>query len=232
MKTKTKALAVSLCAILLVVASVMGTMAYLTSTETVKNTFTVGNVSIKLDEAKVNEDGKPIEGADRVKENSYHLMPGHKYTKDPTVTVLKGSDDSYVRMNVTVKFKNKLNDTTLATKLDEIFLGYDANEWERKGDRVITTETDEKDPTKEYTQITYEYRYKETVSAKDGKDVVLPALFTGIQIPDSWTNDNLSAIGEFDIDIVAEAIQADGFEDANAAWNAFKTQSTTETTGN
>ena len=51
MKTKSKALLLTLCAVLLVAASVMGTMAYLTSTDKVENTFTVGNVKITLDEA-------------------------------------------------------------------------------------------------------------------------------------------------------------------------------------
>ena len=52
MKTKSKALLLTLCAVLLVAASVMGTMAYLTSTDKVENTFTVGNVKITLDEAR------------------------------------------------------------------------------------------------------------------------------------------------------------------------------------
>ena len=61
MKTKRKALLLSLCAVLLVVASVMGTMAYLTSTSaTVTNTFTVGNVGITLDEAPVNTTAKSL----------------------------------------------------------------------------------------------------------------------------------------------------------------------------
>ena len=56
---------------LLVAASVMGTMAYLTSKDEVKNTFTVGNIKINLDEAKVDQMGDPIQGEKRVKENSY-----------------------------------------------------------------------------------------------------------------------------------------------------------------
>ena len=86
MKTKSKALLLTLCAVLLVAASVLGTMAYLTSTDTVTNTFTVGKVEIKLDETDVTNPNGP-----RVKANSYKLMPGTTYTKDPTVTVLKGS---------------------------------------------------------------------------------------------------------------------------------------------
>ena len=105
-KTKTKALLMSLCAVLLVAASVLGTMAYLTDSKDVKNTFTVGNVAIKLDEAKVDEKGTQVVDKDgnpvaRVTENEYKLLPGHTYVKDPTVTVLKPSVASYVRMKVT-----------------------------------------------------------------------------------------------------------------------------------
>ena len=100
MKTKSKALLLSLCAVLLVVASVMGTMAYLTSTATVTNTFTVGDaVTITLDEAKVDPDGTPVADAARVTANSYKLMPGHEYTKDPTVHVTGG--ECYVFVKVT-----------------------------------------------------------------------------------------------------------------------------------
>ena len=96
MKTKSKALLLTLCAVLLIAASVLGTMAYLTSTDTVTNTFTVGKVEIKLDETDVtNPTGS------RVQANSYKLMPGTTYTKDPTVTVKAGSEESYVRMKVT-----------------------------------------------------------------------------------------------------------------------------------
>ena len=53
MKKTKKALLLSLCAVMLVTASVLGTMAYLTSTDEVVNTFTVGNVAITLDETDV-----------------------------------------------------------------------------------------------------------------------------------------------------------------------------------
>ena len=57
MRTKTKALTLSLCAVLLVVTTVFATMAYLTSQDSVNNTFTVGKVEITLDEAQVNDYG-------------------------------------------------------------------------------------------------------------------------------------------------------------------------------
>ena len=212
---KFKALLVVACALLLVAASVFGTMAYLTSTDTVTNTFTVGKVAIKLDEAKVDADGKPVANAERVKENSYKLLPGHTYTKDPTVTVEAGSEASYVRQMVTVTFDKVLTDAQLATQLDGIFTGYDAN-WVRNDKKV---ETMTKDGVK-YTVITYEYRYKDKVAATT-TDTKLPALFTGIKVPETWTNETLAAFGNIEINIVAHAIQADGFANADAAWAAF-----------
>ena len=207
-----KSIALVMMAVLLVAASVMGTLAYLTSTDNVTNTFTVGKVAITLDEAKVDENGKVIADAERVKENSYKLMPGHKYTKDPTVTVKAGSEESYVRQIVTVSFNKELNDAQLATNLDSIFQGYNASEWVRNA-KDVKNENGK-------TVITYEYRYKETVTATDG-DTKLPALFTGIKIPENWTNEILEGFGEFEINIVAHAIQADGFANADAAWAKF-----------
>ena len=204
-----KSIALVMMAVLLVAASVMGTLAFLTSTDSVKNTFTVGKVKITLDEAKVDANGKVIADADRVKENSYKLMPGHEYTKDPTVTVKAGSEESYVRQIVTVSFNKELSDAQLATNLDSIFQGYNASEWVRNA-KDVKNENGK-------TVITYEYRYKTTVSAPNG-DQKLPALFTGIKIPEDWTNETLAGFGGFEINIVAHAIQADGFTTAAAAW--------------
>ena len=64
-------------ALLLVSLTVGVTLAYLTDTDEVDNTFTVGNVEITLDEASIGADGDATTG-DRVKKNEYHLLPGHK----------------------------------------------------------------------------------------------------------------------------------------------------------
>lgn len=102
MKKTRKILAMAACAILLVCISVGATVAYLTSTDTVTNTFTVGNIKITLDEAKVDTNGKALTGekAERVKENSYHLYPGHEYDKDPTVHVDADAENCYLFVKV------------------------------------------------------------------------------------------------------------------------------------
>ena len=212
MKTRSKALLLMLCAVLLVAATIFGTMAYLTSTDTVTNTFTVGKVNIKLDEAKANPDGTLVEGAERVKANSYKLLPGHTYNKDPMVTVLGGSESSYVKMTVTFSKANELDAIFAPDGADmlKIFNGYDATKWTYKGNT--------KDETA--NTRTYEFWYKEAVAAPTA-DVALDALFDSITVPGEITNEQLATIEGMTITVNAYAIQADGFADADAAWEAF-----------
>ena len=98
MKNAKKVIVLALCAILLVAASVMGTLAYLTSTATVQNTFTAGNVTITMVESDVDEYGKNPNGTANA--NEYKLVPGHTYTKDPTITVGADSEDCYIFVKI------------------------------------------------------------------------------------------------------------------------------------
>ena len=237
MKTKSKALLLTLCAVLLVAASVLGTMAYLTSTDTVTNTFTVGKVEIKLDETDVTNPNGP-----RVKANSYKLMPGTTYTKDPTVTVKAGSEESYVRMKVTFNnaaalmemlpsaedFDDDADALALAKKLAPMLYltNYTALDpvWLPDvtmlyGDAVLANpnyfDYDAANDT-----VTYIFYYPTTVTATD-KDVVLPAVFTEISLPEHVTGEQLAELNNFQITVIAEAIQAGSFADADDAWSHF-----------
>lgn len=209
---KKKLLIMSVAMVLVCAFAVGMTLAYLTSTDRVVNTFTVGNVQIKLDEAKVNLDGTPVQDADRVKANSYKLIPGHTYTKDPTVTVLSGSESSYIKMTVTFSNSTQLDAifTPNGADLTSIFNGYESANWSYKGnteDTVANTRT-------------YEFWYKETVAAPTA-DVALDALFDSITVPDSITNAQLATIENMTITVNAYAIQADGFGTPEAAWAAY-----------
>ena len=232
---KKKTIALLLVLVMIFGISVGGTIAYLTDKETVTNTFTVGDVQIKLDEAKVDETGtkidnngdKVIDDKDRVTSNDYKLLPGMSYTKDPAVTVLEGSEESYIRMIVTVTdckdvdaaidevntIRQKVEETPI--QLIDIFEGYDNSKWEFKG----VKKTDDAD----YSRI-YEFWYKETVSGFEGtekKAVKLDPLFTAIKVPGEIDNDSLAAIAEMTIVVEAHAIQAAGFANAEAAWDAW-----------
>ena len=207
-----KTLTVILALVLVVVMSVAGTVAYLTSTDTVTNTFSVGNVQIKLDEAKANPDGSPVANADRVKANSYKLLPGHTYNKDPMVTVLEGSESSYIKMTVTFTKAAELDAIFAPTGavMTSIFNGYDSANWIYKGNTEDTTANTR----------TYEFWYKEAVAAPDG-NVALDALFDSITVPGSITNEQLKTIEGMTITVNAYAIQADGFTDAADAWSKY-----------
>ena len=116
MKTRSKTLLLALCAVLLVVGSVMGTMAYLTSQDAVTNTFTVGSVAITLDETDVNTAGVK-DGETRVDANTYKLMPGHSYTKDPIVHVDEDSEDSWLFVKVENEIAAIEDATTIADQM-------------------------------------------------------------------------------------------------------------------
>lgn len=208
-----KALLLISCAALLVCITVGVTVAYLTDKAEVKNVFTVGKVDIVLKETPVDANGKKTSAEPVEKGNEYtSLKPAQEIDKDPTVTVLKNSEDCYVRMYVTISNasafdKNvELTEKTIAT----VFTGYNAADWELKGN--------EKDEAK--NTRTYEFWYTKEVT-KDTTDTKLPALFTGIKVPENLTSSQMAELGNFSIDIVANAIQADGFDSAADAWNDF-----------
>ena len=216
MKNMKKILTVACAMALSAAIAVGGTLAYLTSQDQVVNTFTVGKVAIQLDEAKANADGSLVDGAARVKANSYKLLPGHTYAKDPMVTVLEGSESSYIKMTVTFTKAAEL-DAIFAEQggadMTSIFNGYDRSNWIYQGntkDDAANTRT-------------YEFWYKETVAALDN-DVALDALFDSITVPGFITNDQLKTIEGMTITVNAYAIQADGFASDEAAWAAYANQ--------
>lgn len=237
----------TLCsALLLVSLSVGATLAYLTSTDTVVNTFTVGQVEITLDEADVWEvtdfgEGEKVDeaklgtekaNADRVKANKYKIMPGHNLDKDPTVHVQANSEDCYVRAFVTVnnfsdlkKILGSTTDDEAATAIATYATGYDAQKWTAN------------DWTIENDEVTYEFRWTEMV--KQSTFIQDLVLFTDITVPSTLKNEDIVLLGDSDttdseddglkITVIAQAVQADGFVDADgktameAAWEAWPT---------
>ena len=238
MKMK-KVLALLLAVVLLVGCSVMGTLAYLSSqTQLAKNTFTVGDVVIWLDEEDVDESNTGIKGEDpetgkgegdglinpgRDLQNDYQLIPGRVLDKDPTVWVKEGSEEAYIRMLVTVSNIDALKEALPEFVADDgVFLlqnlvDWNAEVWQYAGYDEATA--------------TYEFRYDTTYTAAEdnGDDVDnyedLEPLFTQITVPGTINNDNLAKLDGVYIEVVAHAIQAEGFNgDADAAWLAFDGQ--------
>lgn len=231
-----KKLMTALALILVVAMSVAGTYAYLTSTKTVTNTFTVGSVGITLDEAKVDVNGTKDESATaRVTENTYKLMPGHEYLKDPTVHVTAGSEACYVFIEVKNDIKNI------------VFEGYETYIDEQTGEeekefiagietQITTGDKENKYKGNGWTPLTY---------VKDGKTVSVDGVYykevknvdkdkgTDLNVfgyfkikGDGLTNDQLAAYNNETITVNAYAIQLDGFENQPyLAWTTVKTAS-------
>ena len=225
MKNNHKALLVSLCALLLVVTSVFGTFAYFVDTEFATNTFTVGKVDIELDET----DTDSVPGGNR-----YHLLPGHSYTKDPTVTVVEKSENAYVRMIVTVtkvaELKAALGDAYKPTDLNEDGEADVALEMLLKDKDGNTTWNYNYWHFVEYKEngsdATYEFRYYNYITkvdyvVKSDSATKLPALFTTIKVPGELDNADIAHLANVTIVVEAHAIQAAGFANADEAWSNF-----------
>jgi len=214
---KLRKVILTLCSALLLVSLSVGiTLAYLTDTEVVKNTFTVGDVAIVLDEALVDENGKATDG-ERVQANEYHLLPNMTYDKDPMVTVKANSEDCYVRVFVTVTDIADVDKVFAAHQADNMAIdsfikGLDNTKW------VPQSKAVDADGAR-----TFELRYYQKV-AKSESDTKLEAIFTQLQIPGVVTNLELASMKEATIEVTAQAIQAASFADADAAWAAFPAQ--------
>ena len=196
MKTKSKALLLTLCAVLLVAASVMGTMAYLTSTDEVQNTFTVGQVQITLDE-KDTDNSTP--DADRDKANAYHLLPGNEYEKDPTVHVNAVSEDSWIF----VKVENGIAAFEAATSTEE-------NGYKSISDQITANGWTALDG------VANVY-YKPYTKSATGSDLIV---FSNFKIADTANDVQGWATLNATVNITAYAVQKDGFDTASAAWTA------------
>lgn len=203
MKTTKKALLALVCAAALVFGSVFATYAYLTSTTgVVTNTFSVGNVKITLDETDVDVYGVK-EGETRVTENAYKLIPGQTYVKDPTVHVAKGSEKCYVFVKVVDEIVAIEDATTIAEQMK-------TNGWV-----ALTGETN-----------VYYYNGGSNAGVVDAREAKadLP-VFANFKIK---TDADVANYNGETVTVTAYAVQAAGFNTAEAAWKAAPTNWTTQ----
>ena len=200
MKTRSKALLLILCAMLLLVASALGTVAYLTVQDTVTNTFSVGKVDATLIEGsagkrsmRARSTGAPVD------ENDHILMPGHTYTKDHTIHVDAVSEDSYIF----VKVENGIASYEAASSAEE------------GGYRTIADQiTDNGWTALESAADVY---YREYVKSSTGSDF---AVFNTFKIADNANDAESWGSCDAQVVVTAYAVQKDGFDTASAAWMA------------
>ena len=189
------ALSVAMCCM------IGGTIAWLTSKpDAVVNTFVVGNIKITLDEIKVTPYGV-ANGTERVLKNSYKLIPGQSYTKDPTVHVDKTltNEKCYIFIKVENQIANiEANGNGNVTIAEQIV----ANGW----------------LVHDATNGIY-YKVFDPATAEDF-DLEIFATF---KITSDISNEAIAAYNEKTVKVTAYAIQYLGFE--NSVANAWTTVS-------
>lgn len=212
--TKKRFVAILLCVTLVALAAIGATFAYLTDTKTVDNTFTMGNVAIKLDETNVND---PT--GDRVTSNAYSVYPGAVVTKDPIVHNT-GKNAAYIR--ATVNVSNWMN--LCAAYYPEFGIAYPHEGYEKSLELLVGTlgegwsvvgVTAGDTMTLGQFDAKFILKYEGTLAA--GADTT--AMFQTVTIPAGIDNANTDSFKE--VKVVAQAIQTDGFDTWEAAFTAY-----------
>lgn len=212
--TKKRFVAILLCVTLVALAAIGATFAYLTDSKTVNNTFTMGNVAIKLDETNVND---PT--GDRVTSNAYNVYPGAVVTKDPIVHNT-GKNAAYIR--ATVNVSNWMN--LCAAYYPESGFEFTKPGYEKSLELLVGTLGEgwsvvgvEAGDTFTIGQFDAKFILKYDGELAAGDDTT--AMFQTVTIPtgiDNASTDSLSGVK-----VVAQAIQADGFDTWEAAFAAY-----------
>ena len=211
---KKKLTLVVTCIVLVAAMVIGGTLAYFTDTKSATNTFTMGNVNIKLDETDI----KNPEG-DRVTSNAYDVYPGEVVTKDPIVHNT-GKNGAYIRATVNVynwmnlvaayypDFKETFPNDGYKAALN-LLVGELGEGWSVvdvvAGDTFTIGQFDAK----------FVLKYDGVLAA--GADTT--AMFQTVTIPAGIDNANASSFQS--VKVVAQAIQADGFDTWEAAFAAY-----------
>ena len=210
--TKKRFVAILLCVTLVALAAIGATFAYLTDTKTVNNTFTMGNVAIKLDETNVND---PT--GDRVTSNTYNVYPGAVVKKDPIVHNT-GKNAAYIR--ATINVENWMNNC--AAYYPEFGIAYPSAGYEQsllllvdalgEGWSIVGVETGK---PFELGNFSAKFILKYDGTLASGADTT--AMFNNVKVPAGIKNGNDFGA----ITVVAQAIQADGFDTWEAAFAAY-----------
>ena len=214
--SKKKILALALVVVIAVTAIASATVAYFTDTKKATNTFTMGNVKITLDETDIsNPDG------DRVTENTYDVYPGATVTKDPIVHNT-GKNGAYIR--ATVNVNNWMN---LVAAYYPDFKETFPNDGYKAALNLLVGELGEG-----WSVIGVEAGDTFTIGCFDAKFILkydgilaagedTTAMFQTVTIPAGIDTANADSVQS--VTVVAQAIQANGFdtwEDAFAAFDA------------
>lgn len=213
------------------------TLAYLTSKDSMTNVFTVGDLDIGLQEP----DWDPGDG------DGKNVYPGYSVYKNPTVKNVtsskNGEEPCYARIRIQLTDSGGgLIADTARTALIKKMIRFDSTytgSYDGKGSGQSITQGRipgyslqeiERLPMINPLFVIDQTRTRDNeivcnyMGAK--KDGILKigeqaTLFTTLAVPTEWTNAEMKLLGDFQIIVKAEAIQANGFASQSAAFEAL-----------
>ena len=211
--TKKKVFVAALAVCLVAVLS-MGTLAWFSAEDEVTNRFMIADSADSPDEIFSVDVWEYVDGDTTTKDQDGHtykdILPGGRYHKEPYVENT-GSYDQYIRVTVTVNNA----DAWIAAlgngyDLSTMFEGHDESAWTRYevGEYNGTNNT--------YTMVYY-------LNYKLAPDATV-CLFNTVVIPEDLTQEDMTFIGgQFDLTILAEAVQTENLGDGvDTAYEAFQ----------
>lgn len=213
---------------------IQGTYSYFTHKEVVNNVFTVGELDVDLEEPEWD----PEEG------DGENIYPGYTVYKNPTVKNVETkngkSQPCYLMMKVRaldgngtlIKDEKRLAMIKEAIRYDASFTGG----IDKKGTASGLVEGNKTgyplEEIRKYPMVNPEFEELQsdtgewTFGYKGSEGGVLKpneekTLFTTVVFPTEWTSEELESLGEFQLEISALAIQAEGFESRTEAFTAL-----------
>ena len=196
---KKKILVLALALSLLALISA-GTLAWFTDSDSVTNNFHVATSTQEPDDIfsvtlleNVDADGDGYADTVVGGYSFENIYPGAQLVKEPFVTNT-GSYDQYIRVLVTIDAEYD----ALVGDLTETYLGYDNTLWTAAGKSTNSG------------KVTYTY-YLNAILAPNTSQT----LFTHVEIPAELDENDFARLsaGDFQMEIVAEAVQADNTGD-------------------
>ena len=247
-KRKIVLLATALC--MIAILAIGGTLAYFTDTQAVENTFTVGNVKIQLLESKLHRENAGVangatsdselwsdvekKGSGNTSEykagdtfytdaqikadaaeyscDDVKLAPGESYHKMPYV-VNTGSNPAYIRIRMLfpaaldTAILNSSMYTTSAVSRGEFTMEYDDS-------ATIIRDG-----------VAYNAYIFTRVKPLQPKEMTYWNVWGTVHMDADVTNEEITDLvpdGTFSVLVEADAIQAEGFDNATEAWAAFE----------
>lgn len=184
---------------LVLVVGVFGTLAFLTDSESVTNTFTIGNVGLSLTETK---------GGDN---HQFKMIPGQTISKDPVVTVDAGSEACWLFVKLDKAGSAVVGETNLS--FDDYLTFAVANGWTQ-----LKNEKDE--------PVAGVYYRAQAAVAKNANPLPSYSVLAGdtVTVKNTVTNEMMTALTADNAElptltVTAYAIQEAGFEsDPFGAW--------------